>query len=388
VTDTLTDALPELDGRLAALRGAAAETAPELRAHALALDADPADMAPHLGVEGFDLVRRLTVPERYGGRPLRIGPFTYTAGSSLQTLVWMTELARGDAGMVMAAPGPSLAGILLDHLGDEEQRAHFHRRQADGAAWAFFAVTEPGRGSDAAAMETALRPEPPSGQRLLTGTKKYIGNGARGGIGVVFARTGPGPLGIRAALVEACAPGFSATALDTAGLRGAALGEIRLAGVPVPEEHLLARHLPATRRGLWGAVRVFTTVRPQVAALAAGTGLACLDLVRAERPGAPGLAALDSRLAGCLRLVHEAGAALDAGRDASLLSSAAKLSAVAAAREASRFAVRALGPAALVDHPLLEKWCRDVAAFEFMEGTSDIQRLHVARERVRAGGRG
>ncbi|WP_407939993.1 acyl-CoA dehydrogenase family protein [Micromonospora tarapacensis] len=49
------------------------------------------------------------------------------------------------------------------------------------------------------------------------------------------------------------------------------------------------------------------------------------------------------------------------------------------AREASRWAVRSLGPAALVEHPLLEKWSRDVCAFEFMEGTSDIQRQHIVR---------
>ncbi|MET9401088.1 acyl-CoA dehydrogenase family protein [Kitasatospora sp. NPDC002965] len=376
----------ELDERLRALRGAAAETAGELRAHAMALDADPHGTGPHLKTAAFDLIRRCTTPERFGGEPLRVGPFGYSTGSSLDTLVWMVELAHGDAGMVLAAPGPSLTGILVDQLGDDGQQEWFHRAVADGATWAFFAVTEPGRGSDAAGMETALRREDP-GLYRLHGTKKYIGNGARGAVGVVFARTGSGPLSIRAALVEAADPGFDGRALPMVGLRGAALAEIRLDGVAVPEERLLARHLPPTRRGLWGAVRVFNTVRPQVAALAVGTGLACVDLVRAERPGAPGLDEVAARLEACRDLVYRAGAALDRDRDDGRLPSQAKIAAVAAAREAARWAVRSLGPAAQADHPLLEKWTRDVNAFEFMEGTSDIQRLHVARALVRGGGR-
>ncbi|MCP2314361.1 acyl-CoA dehydrogenase family protein [Kitasatospora paracochleata] len=377
----------ELDERLRALRGAAAETAGELRAHAAALDAAPHDLKPHLGVAAFDLIRRCTTPQRFGGEPLRVGRHAFTTGSSLETLVWMTELAHGDAGMVLAAPGPSLAGILLDQLGDQAQQEYFHRAVARDAVWAFFAVTEPGHGSDAGAMESTLHRT--ADIHLLNGAKRFIGNGARGEIGVVFARTGSGPLSVRAALVEAADPGFRARELDMVGLRGAALGAIELRDVPVPEDRLLARHLPATRRGLWGAVRVFNTVRPQVAALAVGTGLACLDLVRAERPQAPGLAELAGRLESCRRLVYAAGAALDRDRDDAVLSSAAKVAAVAAARAACRFAVRSLGPAALVDHPLLEKWYRDVGAFEFMEGTSDIQRLHVARAEVRGrtGGR-
>ncbi|MEV5158454.1 acyl-CoA dehydrogenase family protein [Streptomyces sp. NPDC053728] len=377
-----------LDERRVALRGAAAACAGELREHAAALDAAPSEMKPHLGVPGFDLVRRCTTPERYGD-PLRVGRFTYASGSSLDTVVWMTELAYGDAGMVLAAPGPSLAGILVDQLGDEGQREYFYRAVAGADVWAFFAVTEPAHGSDASGMECALSLGAPGSHRL-DGTKKYVGNGARGSVGVIFARTGAGPLSIRAALVEAGADGFDAQGLDMVGLRGAALGEIRLDGVAVPDERLLARHLPPTRRGLWGAVRVFNTVRPQVAALAVGTGLACADLVRTERPRAPGLETVRARLESCRRLVYEAGAALDHDRDAGALSSTAKIAAVAAARETSRWAVRSLGPAALTDHPLLEKWTRDVCSFEFMEGTSDIQRLHVSRAwvrgRVRAGG--
>lgn len=368
----------ELDDRLDALRRASAEMAGELREHALAVDADPQAMKPHLDVAAYRMIRRFMTPLRFADGPPRVGRFEYAPESCLQQVVWTVELAYGDAGLVMACPGPSLAGVLVGTLADEAQQERFYAAVADGVTWSFFAVTEPGRGNDASGLETRLDQET-AGLYRLRGTKRYIGNGSRGRVGVVFARTGRGPLSIRAVLTELPAPGFEATALDMIGLRGAGLGEIRLDDVPVPAELVLGRHLPATRRGLWGAVRVFNTMRAHVAALAVGTGLALVDLVRAERPQAPGAADLAARLDACRRLVYAAGASVDRDRGADGLPSAAKATATALAREASRWAVRSLNSDAIAEHPLLDKWARDVCAFEFMEGTTDIQRQHVAR---------
>ena len=368
----------ELDDSFRALRGASAEMAAELREHALAVDADPYDMKPHLDVAAFRLIREFMIPRRFAGGPPRIGRHEFEPGTCLQGIVWSVELAYGDPGMVLAAPGSSLAGVLVDQLGDAAQQEHFYGALADGATWSFFGMTEPGRGNDAAGLETALRRESPDLYRL-TGTKKYIGNGSRGAIGVVFARTGSGPLSIRAAIVEAGTPGFETTPLDMVGLRGACLGEMRMRDVPVPAEMLLGQHLPATRRGLWGAVRVFNTMRAHVAALAVGTGLALVDLVRAERPLVPGADDLAARLEACRQLVYTAAAAVDRDRNAAGPSSVAKAAAAALGHEVSRWAVRSLPPEAIVAHPLLEKWTRDVCSFEFMEGTTDIQRQHIAK---------
>ena len=368
----------ELDERFSALRGASAEMAGELRDHALAVDADPYDMKPHLDVAAFRLVREFMIPLRFSDGPPRIGRHEFEPGTCLQGVVWTLEFAHGDPGMVLAAPGSSLAGVLVDQLGDAGQQEHFYGALADAATWSFFGMTEPDRGNDASGLETALRRESPDLYRL-SGTKRYIGNGSRGAIGVVFARTGSGPLSIRAAIVSAGAPGFKTTPLDMVGLRGACLGEMRMDDVPVPAEMLLGRHLPVTRRGLWGAVRVFNTMRAHVAALAVGTGLALVDLVRAERPQAPGAEDLAARLEACRQLVYAAGASVDRDRDAGGPSSVAKSVAAALSREASRWAVRSLSSDAIVAHPLLEKWTRDVCSFEFMEGTTDIQRQHVAK---------
>jgi alkylation response protein AidB-like acyl-CoA dehydrogenase len=368
----------ELDDRLETLRGASAEMAAEMRGHALAIDARPHEMEPHLKLAAYEAFRLGSTPLRFTDGPQRHGRYTYPPGSCLEQVVQTVELAYGDAGVLLASPGASLAGVLIEHLGDDTQQEYFHRALADGTTWTFFAVTEPERGSDAGMLQTALHRESPDLYRL-TGTKRYIGSGARGAIGVVLARTGPGPLSLRAVVVHADAPGFHGESLEMIGLRGTCLAEIRLDAVPVPADLLLGRHLPPTRRGLWGAVRVFNHMRARVAALAVGTGLALVDLVHAERPNAPGAASLTARLDACRSLVYTAGAAVDRDPDAVRPSSTAKLAAVALAREAARWAVNALSPAALADQPLLEKWTRDVGAFEFMEGTSDIQRQHLAR---------
>lgn len=376
---TMTTVPYVLDDRRQALRAAAADLAPELRAHALALDTDPGDVKAIADLAAFDLIRALTTPTDYAACPLRIEGFDYPPGSCLDEAVCVVELAAGDAGVLLAGPGPGLSGVLVDNLADQAQRERFYRAVADGTTWTFFAVTEPGRGSDAGAMDTELRRDGVDVYRLH-GAKRYIGNGARGRLGVVFGRTGPGPLSIRAALLEVPAEGFAAIALDMVGLRGAGISELRFDGVAVPEQSLLGGRLPVTRRGLWGAMRVFHQMRAQVAALAIGTGIALVDLVAAERPGAPRLDEFADRLRSGRHLVYAAAAALDVDPDDGHRASAAKASATALGREISRWAIGALDPAALVEQPLLEKWARDVMAFEFMEGTTNIQRRHLARE--------
>ncbi|MEU3731516.1 acyl-CoA dehydrogenase family protein [Streptomyces sp. NPDC033538] len=374
-----------LDDRLRALRGASAEIGAELRTHALAVDADPSRMKPYLRLEAFDLIRRATTPDRFGQGPLRLGSHVYDQRSCLERVVSTVELARGDAGMLLSCPGPALAGILLDELGDEGQQRRFHERLSDGATWSFFAMTEPARGNDASALETRLVPDGADLYRLH-GTKRYVGNGSRGGVGVVFARTGRGPLSIRAVLVEPPAHGYRAESLDMVGLRGARLSEISLDGLPVEPHMLLGSHKPPTRRGLWGAVRTFHHMRAQVAAMAVGTGLALHELVIAHRPGAPGADEVLDRLEACRQLVYAAGATVDRAPDSAGMPSLAKLGATRQAVAVSRWAVRSLGAAALVEHPLLEKWVRDVCGLEFMEGTANIQREHIAKSHLRARG--
>ncbi|MBY8885319.1 acyl-CoA/acyl-ACP dehydrogenase [Streptomyces sp. PTM05] len=371
--------MTELDAPLRELRGMCREAARDLRTRALAVDADPADVERHLDSPTLTLIRVASTPKRFrADGSVDDGGYS---GSCLARVIAGVELARGDAGLICANTGPSLAGVAVDALGSEAQQEAFYDAIADGRTWTFFGMTEPDRGSDATAMETRLEAAPdPADGMLLTGAKRYVGNASRGRIGVVFARTGRTALSVRGAVVRIPAAGYEATPLDMIGLRGARICAIDLNGVRVPREDVLGAHLPASRRGLWGIGRTFNVMRTQIASMALGVALAARDLVREERPGWSGHERVSARLDAALALLHDAAVQVDHDPDARRPPSVAKLHITDLAVRTTRWAAHALGPGAMLEHPLLEKWCRDVAAFEFMDGTSNIQRLHITHD--------
>ena len=371
----------ELDAPLRDLRGLCREAAADLRSRALAVDADPADVERHLDSPTLTLMRAASTPERF--RSDTSPAINGYADSCLSRVVAGVELARGDAGVLCANTGPALAGVAMEALGSEAQQELFYGTIADGRTWTFFGMTEPAHGSDATAMETRLDADPDSdGDLLLHGSKRYVGNASRGAIGVVFARTGRSMLSVRGALVHADSPGYSASPLDMVGMRGARIGEMSLDGVRIPREHLLGSHLPASRRGLWGVSRTFNIMRIQIAGMALGVALAARDHVCEQRPTWRGHELMSARLDAALSLLYTSAAEVDRSPDDRATPSVAKLHAVAVAVRTTRWAAEALGPGSLLEHPLLEKWCRDVQAFEFMDGTSNILRLHITQNVV------
>ncbi len=369
MTTTLTPGLREL-------RGQSGELAAELRSIALDVDADPHNRERLRSSEVLELLRVVGTPKPYRAYDVPRWAEQFTE-SCLGRVVGNIELARGDAGALNAVAAPSLAGFTVDALGNEAQQEFFYRELAQHRSWTFFGMTEPAHGSDATAMQTRLEPDPDGGFRLH-GTKRYVANALRGAIGVVFARTGPSALTIRAALVQRPAPGFTGSTVDMLGLRGACLGEMGFDGVPIAPEMVLGRHLPASKRGLWGANRAFTVVRLQIAAQALGVAYAIHDVVRDERPQWTGHEVVAARLHAARELLYDVALEVDHAPDDRRAPSIAKLHTTNLAVETGRWAESALPPGALLQHPLLEKWCRDVCAFEFMDGTSNILRLMIA----------
>jgi alkylation response protein AidB-like acyl-CoA dehydrogenase len=368
--------MTELTPTLRQLRALGRELAAELRTHALAVDADPMDSRA-LKSPALELLRLIATPRQYRLRPIPRHAEPYTESCLARTAL-NVELARGDAGVLNSCAAPSLAGLAVDALGDQDQRAYFYGELARHQPWTFFGMTERERGSDATAMTTRLDPGPDGGY-LLSGGKRYISNAERGTLGVVFARTGPTALSIRAALVRQPAAGITARPLRTLGLRGACLGELDFDAVHVPRERVLGAHLPASRRGMWGVNRTFNVMRLQIGAQALGVAYAIRDYVRAQRPpGWTGHELVSARLAGARALLYASAARVDADPDDRRPPSLAKLHATTLAVEVSRWAEAVLEPGAPLAHPLLEKWCRDAYAFEFMDGTSNIQRLTIA----------
>ncbi|WP_431889794.1 acyl-CoA dehydrogenase family protein [Cellulosimicrobium funkei] len=369
---------------LLALRDHLRPVAVALRERALAVDADQgalhtlldASVLPYRQLGGF--------PPGYLDDPLRVRGVPVLVRTCVERAVVAETLAWGDASVVVGAPGPSMSGVVVDDLADDEQRDRFYRHVAQPRTWTFFGLTEPDRGSDAAALETAVVAGGVPTGAVLRGHKKYVGNVARASLGVVFARHRPGPLGVGVYLVDTARPGFDAAPLVTTGMRAVQLGEVRLRDVPLRPEDTLGRHLSPSRRGLLGAVRTFNRLRPVVAALAVGVTQAALDYVRAARSSFLAderllLETFDDRLHAARALVLQAARGADADPADGTLPAAAKATALDLAEEVTRAVPALLGPGARWEHPYLDKLVRDVPGLEMMEGTRTVQRLTLAQ---------
>lgn len=367
---------------LVALRDHLRPVGAALREHALAIDADPAALRVLLDSGALPYRQLGGLPPGYLDDPLRVRGVPVHVRTCVERVVVAEALAWGDASVVVGAPGPSMSGVVVDDLADDEQRDRFYRRVAQPGTWTFFGLTEPDRGSDAAALETAV--DEADGAPVLRGHKKYVGNVARASLGVVFARHRPGPLGVGVYLVDTDRPGFDAAPLVTTGMRAVQLGEVRLHDVPLLEQDTLGRHLSPSRRGLLGAVRTFNRLRPVVASLGVGVTQAALDYVRAERSSFTAderwrLETFDDRLHAARALVLQAARAADADPADGTLPAAAKATALDLAEEVTHAVPALLGPGARWEHPYLDKLVRDVPGLEMMEGTRTVQRLTLAQ---------
>ncbi|WP_238011743.1 acyl-CoA dehydrogenase family protein [Dactylosporangium sp. AC04546] len=377
--------------RLAVLRAQTREWAAELRPHALEVDRDPDAVVRHLGLPALSRVARLQIPPQYNPDPLVLDGHRFYLDSAAERVVFLEELAWGDLGLTLAAPGGAMAGVLVGALGSPAQQDWFFDRLLSGPGgptWTCFALTEAGRGSDATGMRTTLTTRG-DGTLVLDGGKRYVGNAVRARLGVTFARTGTGPLGFAAVLIEPGGPGspggpgrpgmrgITAEPVPTIGLRGAQLGALTYDGVEVPPERVLGRHLPASRRGMWGWVRTFNLLRPSVAAMGLGIARAAYEYVLDHRPADERLDRIGRRIAAVRRLTARAAEAVDRDPGDGHLASAAKVRAARLVEDVTRECLDRLGPGAVFDHPLLEKLARDARGIEFMEGAGNVQRLAV-----------
>lgn len=369
------------DDRERALRAQLRDWGADMTSCALEVDGDPDAVYRHLDLPAMRFLARCAVPPEYV-EPTRIGRHRFDVTTAAERVVVMEELARADVGLLLGAPGAVLAGACVSAVGDRDQRDRFFGALTGDPVWTCLALTEPEHGSDATGMRTELVQT--ADGAVLTGHKRYIGNGARAGLAVVFARTGPGPLGLAAALVPTSDAGYRATPLQTLGLRGVQLSEIELDQVPVPEENLLGRHLPRSRRGQWAFTRTFNQWRPGVAAISlgiAGAALAYAGEHRA-RPDPDQRHELDTlgrRLVHARSLVRRVAQAVDERVGDGHLASVAKLRTGRLAEEATAAACRALGPGARLEHPMLDKLARDARGIEFLEGTTHMQKLAVSQ---------
>lgn len=321
-------------------------------------------------------------PARYGGAGL----------SAVEYCICIEELARVDPAIALTvAAHNGLAAAHVAAFGSEAQKERWLTPLARGEFLGAWALTEAGAGSDAGSLRTRARPD--GGGWVLDGAKTFTTHAGLAGLTVVMAVTDPAARrhGISAFVVERGAPGLSAGRKENKlGMRASATADTRLDGCRVPRDHLLGRE----GRGFVDAMAVLDAGRIGIAALAVGLAQGAFDAARrhaAERTqfGRPlaGFQATQWKLADMATgidaarlLTYRAAYLKDRGRATTRESSMAKL-------YASEVAVRAAGECVQIhggygfvkDYPA-EKLYRDVKLLTIGEGTSEIQRLVIARQ--------
>lgn len=352
----------------------------------MALEADPEAWTNLWSFPELRAIAYIDVPERFNPYPAsRIGidqgpsPYAYQ-------LALYEYLSRFDASCLMALPGPSLCTRIILALGTEDQIDFFFSRFAFTLAphWAFFAVTEPEVGSDVSAMRSRL--SGPASQRRLHADKILICAGQHASIGLVCARMEDSPT-LRFVLIEPFRypHAVSLRPIPAFGLAGARLSRLSIRDLPISSNQIIGGERSSLRDSLPGILSVFERQRPIIGAMALGTARGIINGL--ERAGVPSEALGRFKLehASLCRLMHRYALNFEQSRLRGHESSQFKYLATSFAARVARSVPRLLGTK-LLSFPLLLKKYRDVFAFEYMEGTSNMQLLNAFRTYVASRG--
>jgi alkylation response protein AidB-like acyl-CoA dehydrogenase len=337
------------------------------------------DLASRLGEMGY---LGAPVAEEHGGRGLDY----VTYGLIVE------EVGRGDSAMrTVVSVQTSLVCGSIERWGSEAQKERWLPRLCAGDALGCFGLTEPDTGSDAAAVRT--RAEKIDGGWRLDGQKMWISLGNVAEVALVFAQTDPtsGHRGMACFLVPTEADGFAAQAIrGKLGLRSSDTASISLDGVEVGDDALLGE----VGDGFKVAMSALDSGRYSVAAGCVGICQGCVEASvdysrERQQFGVPiasfqlvqeMIADMVVRRDAARLLVRRAGELKDAGRPNTTETSVAKLYASEAAIECANLAIQVHGGSGYVDDHPVERYLRDARVTTLYEGTSQIQKLIIARD--------
>ena len=322
------------------------------------------------------------VPEEYGGAALDYVSYALA----------VEELNRVDAsvGITMWAHN-SLCTNHITLVGSPEQKRRWLPALASGQILGAWGLTEPGSGSDAAAMRT--RAVQDGDQFVLNGSKAFITNASVSEVAVVMAVTDParGNKGISAFILDRGTPGFSAgKPYRKLGLHASNTAELHLDNVRVPETALCGER----DRGFVNTMQVLEGGRIAMAAMAVGIAQGALDeavkymkqrsafgKTLAEFNGLRGMIAdIGTEVEAARLLTLRAATLKDAGRPVKTAASMAKVFASEVAMRAATKALQIHGGAGYITEFPIERIFRDAKLTEIGEGTSEIQRMVIARD--------
>ncbi|HWQ28086.1 MAG TPA: acyl-CoA dehydrogenase family protein [Dehalococcoidia bacterium] len=325
----------------------------------------------------------LTLPPEYGG----------SGAGVLALALAVEEVSKycNASGLILLLSSLPTHPILIG--GTEEQKKRWITPVATGEMKSAFCLTEPNHGSDAAALETkAVRD---GDDYLITGEKVFISGGSVADFVTVFARTGgPGAKGISGFIVPTNSPGFAVARLDRKmGVRGVPTAALTFDNVRVPRDHLIGLE---EGHGFNHAMLTLNTLRPVVGARGVGVaeGALAYALEYARQREAFGrpiaelqaiqfmLADMAIQIEAARLLVYQGAWRVDQGlyqREHAHFLSMAKVFATEMAQKVISDAIQILGAQGyMMDHPL-ERHYRDARQLMIVEGTSQIQRLVIAR---------
>jgi len=377
----------ELDEEHAALRATVAEFARDVVAPVIGDLYDrgefPYEIVAQMGKMGLF---GLPVPEEYGGM----------GGDYFALCLALEELARVDSSVAITVEaGVSLGVMPLYRYGSEEQKREWLPRMCAGQVLGAFGLTEPGGGSDVAgAMRTRARLD--GGEWVIDGSKVFITNSGTSitGVVAVAAVTGTrddGKPEISTILVPSGTPGFTVSAkYSKVGWCASDTRELSFSGCRVPAANLLGER----GRGYAQFLRTLDEGRVAIAALSVGLAQGCVDeslRYMSDREAFGGLigrfqalqfkvADMEARAHVARLAYYHAAALMLAGKPFKKEAAIAKLTASNAAMDNARDATQIFGGYRFMNEYPVGRFYRDAKILEIGEGTSEVQRVLIARE--------
>ena len=341
----------------------------------------PIEIMRQLGELGF---LGILVPEKYGGAGL--GYVEYS--------IVVEELARIDPSIALSVAAHN--GLCTNHIlvnANEALKEKYLPDLATGKKIGAWGLTEPSSGSDAAGMQTTA--EKQDNIYVLNGTKNFITHGKSGETAVVMAITdkSKGKKGISAFILEKGYDGFSAGKKENKlGMRASETTQLLFDNCKVPAENLIGNE----NEGFSQAMKILEGGRISIAALSVGLAQGCFDAVRSyskERKQFNKtlaefqatqfkLADMATDIEAARLLTYKAAVLKDNGKEVSEIASKAKLFASEIATKAANEAVQIFGGYGFVKDYPVEKFYRDVKLLTIGEGTSEVQRIIIAKKEL------
>lgn len=331
----------------------------------------------------------LTIPEEYGGAGLNVSQYARTVQALSYAAPAFRSIFSINIGMFNSA---------IKNGGTEEQKAEWWPRLAAGAI-ACFGLTEPGSGSDSAAMQTTARPDPSGNGWILNGTKRYITNAPHADVALIMARTEkealPRNAHVSAFIVPMDTPGVSTGSPDKKmGQAGAHISDVILEDVHVPGEALLGGE---TGKGFVFAMKSLDNGRISVGAASTGYARRALDsaLRYATERKAFGepianfqliqqmLAESETEIYAAECMMADVTRRADAGENILRKAAAFKVFASEMCGRVVDRVVQIYGGAGYLAEYDAERFFRDARIYRIYEGTTQILQLQIAKHMLR-----